>query len=89
MQVMQLRSTGQMDHKTAGLILSALQTASGNQRLTLFEPRKATDVVIDRGTVHATYMGGPQWVAEDFDDEVESEDEDAIGRRFRWLHREH
>lgn len=55
MQVMQLRSTGQMDHKTAGSILSALQTASGNQRLTLFVPRKATDVVIDRGTVHATY----------------------------------
>jgi hypothetical protein len=54
MQVMQLRSTGQMDHKTVGLILSALQTASGNQRLTLFEPRKATDVVIDRGTVDAT-----------------------------------
>jgi hypothetical protein len=79
MQGMQLRSTGQMDHKTAGSILYALQTASSNQRLTLFEPRKATDVVIDRGTVHATYRGGPQWVAEDFDDEVESEDEDAIG----------
>jgi hypothetical protein len=28
MQVMQLRSTGQMDHKTAGSILSALQTAA-------------------------------------------------------------
>ncbi len=78
MQVMQLLGTGQMEHKTAALMLYALQTASCNLRNTEFEARDATDVVIDRGDVHRTCMGGPQWFEEDFDDEAdEVEDEEA------------
>ncbi len=73
MKVMQMLGSGQMDHKTAGLMLYALQTASVNLRNTDFEARKATDVVIDRDTVAATCMNGPQWFVEDFD-EVEEED---------------
>jgi hypothetical protein len=79
MQVMQLLGTGQMEHKTAALMLYALQTASCNLRNTEFEARDATDVVIDRGDVHRTCMGGPQWFEEDFDgeaDEVEDEEVD-------------
>ena len=76
MQVMQLLSTGQMDHKTAGLMLYALQTASCNLRNTEFEAEDVTDVVIDRSTVNATCIGGPQWVEEDFEDEAEEAEDD-------------
>jgi hypothetical protein len=34
-----------------------------------------TDVVIDRDTVDATPIGGPEWFEEDFEDEVQDEDE--------------
>src|SRR5580700_3381156 len=81
MQVMQLLGTGQMEHKTAALMLYALQTASCNLRNTEFEAEDATEVVIDRGDVHRTCMGGPQWVEEDFDDvedEVEDEEDDIV-----------
>jgi hypothetical protein len=82
MQVMQLLGTGQMEHKTAALMLYALQTASCNLRNTEFEAEDATEVVIDRGDVHRTCMGGPQWFEEDFDgegDELECEQVDAEG----------
>ena len=76
MQVMQLLASGQMDHKTAGLMLYALQTASANLRNTEFEAGKVTDVVIDRDDVHRTCIKGPQWFAEDFEEEQEEEEED-------------
>jgi hypothetical protein len=75
MQVMELLSTGQMEHKTAALMLYALQTASCNLRNTEFEAEDVEDVVIDRSTVDRTCIGGPQWVEEDFDDEDDEEDE--------------
>jgi hypothetical protein len=76
MQVMQLLGSGQMEHRTAGLMLYALQTASVNLRNTNFEPVDVTEVVIDRGTVDATCIGGQQWDEDDFEDEVtDSEDE--------------
>jgi hypothetical protein len=75
MQVMQLLGSGQMEHKTAALMLYALQTASCNLRNTEFEAGDVTDVVIDPGTVDATCIGGPQWVEEDFDDEGEVEED--------------
>src|SRR5580698_9805416 len=79
MQVMELLGNGQMEHKTAALMLYALQTASCNLRNTEFEAEDATEVVIDRGDVHRTSMGGPQWFEEDFDDEADEveEEEDA------------
>jgi hypothetical protein len=79
MQVMQLLGTGQMEHKTAALMLYALQTASCNLRNTEFEAQKATDVVIDRSDVHRTIMGGPQWFEEDFDEEAEELEDEEVG----------
>jgi hypothetical protein len=76
MQVMELLSTGQMEHKTAALMLYALQTASCNLRNTEFEAEDVEDVVIDRSTVDRTCIGGPQWVEEDFDDQEEGGEED-------------
>jgi len=77
MQVMQLLAWGQMDHKTAGLLLYGLQTASANLRYADFEPEEPTDVVIRREDVAKTDIQGPQWDPEDFpppDDEDEDED---------------
>ncbi len=75
MKVMQMLGSGRMDHRTAGLMLYALQTASVNLRNAEFEASKATHVVIDRDDVHRTSIGGPQWFAQDFDDEDEGEEE--------------
>jgi hypothetical protein len=77
MKVIQMLGSGQLDHKTAGLMLYALQTASINLRNTEFEA-EVTDVVIDPDTVHATCINGPQWFEDDFaDDGDETEQETA------------
>jgi hypothetical protein len=78
MQVMQLLGTGQMEHKTAALMFYALQTASCNLRNTEFEAEDVTDVVIDRGDVDRTCMGGPQWLEEDFDDVEDVVEDEAV-----------
>jgi hypothetical protein len=77
MQIMQLLGSGQMEHKTAALMLYALQTASCNLRNTRFEASEVTDVVIDRDDVHRTSIGGPQWFEEDFEEEEGEAEEDA------------
>jgi hypothetical protein len=78
MKVIQMLGCGQMDHKTAGLILYGLQTASINLRNTNFEAKRVTDVVIDCDTLSATCIHGPQWFAEDFEgDEQENKAEAA------------
>jgi hypothetical protein len=77
MQVLQLLGSGQMDHKTAGLMLYGLQTASINLRNAEFEVDEATDVVIDRDDVHRTSIGGQQWFEEDF--HVKAEGDKAGG----------
>src|SRR5258706_8902761 len=80
MKVMQMLGSGRLDHKTAGLMLYALQTASCNLRNLDFEPSESTDVVIDRDDIHRTYIGGQQWFEEDFDDDAENEDEnESVG----------
>jgi hypothetical protein len=79
MKVIQMLASGRMDHKTAGLILYALQTASVNLRHADFEVNDVSDIVIDRDTVNATCINGPQWFEEDFDDEAteaEGEEDD-------------
>lgn len=78
MKVIQMLGAGRMDHKTGGLILYALQTASINLRNAEFEVDEATDVVIDRDDVHRTAIGGPQWFEEDFDDAAPEEEEDEV-----------
>jgi hypothetical protein len=76
MKVIQMLGCGQMDHKTAGLMLYALQTASINLRNTDFEAADVTDVVIDRDTVGATCINGPQWFEEDFEGDGEENEEE-------------
>ena len=79
MKVIQMLGSGTLDHKTAGLMLYALQTASINLRHTDFEAADPTDVVIDRDTVAATCIEGPQWFEDDFeaagDDDEEVDEE--------------
>jgi hypothetical protein len=77
MKVIQMLGSGRMDHKTAGLMLYALQTASANLRIADFEVETASDVVVDRDTVNATCLNGPQWFEEDFEDRMGSDEEDA------------
>jgi hypothetical protein len=77
MKVIQMLGSGRMDHKTAGLMLYALQTASINLRNAEFEASHVTDVVIDRDDVHRTCLKGPQWFEEDFESESEAEAEDG------------
>jgi hypothetical protein len=77
MQVLEQLAWGRMDHKTAGLMLYGLQTASINLRNTRLDVVDPTEVVIDRDTVHLTCIGGPQWVEEDFDEEEEDEESDV------------
>jgi hypothetical protein len=82
MKVIQMLGSGRMDHKTAGLILYALQTASVNLRNAQFEAEDATHVVIDRNDVHRTSIGGPQWFEEDFEEEAD-EEESADGDEIK------
>ena len=76
MKVIQMLGSGELEHKTAGLMLYALQTASINLRNTEFEADDVTDVVIDRDTVPATCINGQQWFEEDFEAENEEEAEE-------------
>jgi hypothetical protein len=80
MKVMQMLGSGRLDHRTAGLMLYALQTASHNLRNLSFEPSESTDVVIDRDDIHRTYIGGQQWFEEDFDEEEDENEAVAEGR---------
>ncbi|MGA8763831.1 MAG: hypothetical protein WB562_13280, partial [Candidatus Sulfotelmatobacter sp.] len=75
--VLEQLAWGRMDHKTAGLMLYGLQTASVNLRNMERDRVDPTDVVIDRDTVRWTRMDGPQWVEEDFDEEEEEQEEDG------------
>jgi hypothetical protein len=65
MQIMRLILSGQVEPKTAGLLLYALQTASSNLRRTNFEPYQP-HVVIDPSTVDQTVLGEDLWRREDF-----------------------
>lgn len=77
MKVIQMLASGSVDHKTAGLILYALQTASANLRNADFEVEDVSEIVIDRDTVSATSINGPQWFEEDFDDDDASEETES------------
>jgi len=81
MQVMRLILSGQLDSKTAGLLLYALQTASSNLSRINFEPAVKTRVVIDPRTVDQTPLGEDPWCREDFEEEeYEEEDQDEAAR---------
>ena len=77
MQIMRLIVAGQIDGKTAGLLLYALQTASANLPRVRFEPY-LHDVVLDPKTVDETPLQAHVWDDSDFvsaDDNNDDEDE--------------
>jgi hypothetical protein len=80
MQVLTMLGSGQIDPKTAGLMLYGLQTASCNLRHTTFEAQKATDVVIDPKSVGRTCLNDPQWFAHDFADAEGAKNESEPSR---------
>jgi hypothetical protein len=51
----------EVDHKTAALMLYALQTASMNLKRTSLEPQLPTQVVIDRESVANRPLGASAW----------------------------
>jgi hypothetical protein len=75
MQIMRLIIAGQIDHKTAGLLLYGLQTASANLARTNFNPY-AKDMVLDPDTVQQTPLNGHIWDDSDFDGIADDEDEE-------------
>ena len=75
MQVMRLLLTGEIEHRTAALMLYALQTASSNLSRTEFKPRPE-DVVIDRGAVPDTSLGDHAWYKQEFEDSQNEEDDE-------------
>ena len=72
MQIMRLILSGQVEPRTAGLLLYALQTASSNLRRTHFEPHQ-TRVIIDPSTVNQTVLGEDPWRREDFVENIRAE----------------
>jgi hypothetical protein len=83
MQIMRLLLTGQIEHKTASLLLYALQTASTNLRQTNFkpwvhevilDPRDAAESVLDQ-----THLRDD----EDFEEEEEEEEADEVEQEIR------
>jgi hypothetical protein len=79
MQVMRLLVSQQIEHKTASLLLYALQTASTNLRMTNFKPL-TNDVILDPRDVADTPLDEHIWEDEDFDetDEVQTAADRAI-----------
>src|SRR6202140_4817026 len=80
MQVMRLLVSQQIDHKTASLLLYALQTASTHLRMTDFKPY-IHEVILDPRDAANTPLDEHIWEDEDFEekkDEVEPEADRAI-----------
>jgi hypothetical protein len=76
MQIMRLLLTGQIEHKTASLLLYALQTASTNLRQTNFKPF-VHEVILDPRDAAASPLDETHiWEDEDFQEEEEEEEEE-------------
>ncbi len=60
-EVMRQLATQMIDHRTAALMLYALQIASTNVKFTSFEPEQPTQVVIDRECVAQRPLGASAW----------------------------
>jgi hypothetical protein len=74
MHITRLLIAGDIDSKTAGLVLYALQTASSNLHRTRFEPNMR-DVILDPSSVAQIPLGANAWDDADFFDEDEPADE--------------
>src|SRR5450432_1293824 len=68
MQIMRLIITGDLDSKTAGLLLYALQTASANLARTSFEPNRH-NVILNPADAGETLLGESVWRDEDYEEE--------------------
>jgi hypothetical protein len=86
MQIMRLLIAGQIEHKTAGLLLYALQTASSNLPRTQFDP-EMHHVILDTRAVGETPLGQVVWDDEDFDEAAEEDDETLNPARDRGIMR--
>ena len=75
MQIMRLLLTGQIEHKTASLLLYALQTASANLRLTNFKPFVHEVILDPRDAAQSPLDETQLWDDEDFEEEEEGLDE--------------
>jgi hypothetical protein len=76
MQIMRLIITGQIDTKSAGLLLYALQTASANLSRTTFNPNPH-DVILSPAAAHETLIGEHVWEDEDYQEDDEEEEEEG------------
>jgi hypothetical protein len=83
MQVMRLLVSQQIEHKTASLLLYALQTASNNLRMTNFKPL-TNDVILDPRDVANTPLDEHIWEEDDFDPD-KNEAETAADRAIEEL----
>jgi hypothetical protein len=76
MQIMRLIITGELDSKTAGLLLYALQTASANLSRTTFEPDHH-DVILNPAEAGETLLGESVWEDEDYEEEEDQDEEEG------------
>ena len=72
MQIMRLLLTQQIEHKTASLLLYALQTASSNLRTTKFDPY-LHNVILDPRDAAITPLKECAWDDDEFEEEEEAE----------------
>src|SRR5579864_3701848 len=84
MQVMRLLISQQIDHKTASLLLYALQTASTNLRTTNFKPF-IHEVILDPRDVANTPLNSHVWDDEDFEENDDEEEETDADRAIAAL----
>ena len=82
MQIMRLLLTGQIEHKTASLLLYALQTASTNLRLTNFNPLVHQVILDPRDAAESSLDEMHLWEDEDFEEE-EEEEVDEVEQEIR------
>ena len=73
-QVMRLVLNHDIDYKTAGLLLYALQTASSNLRQTKFEAYRH-DVILDPRDASDTLLGEKVWEDSDFEEDDDDDPE--------------
>jgi len=76
MQIMRLLLTGQIEHKTASLLLYALQTASTNLRQTNFKPFVHEVILDPRDASESPLDETHLWDDEDFEPEEDDEEVD-------------
>ena len=82
MQIMRLLLTGQIEHKTASLLLYALQTASTNLRQTNFKPWVHEVILDPRDAAESILNQTDLWDDEDFEEE-EEEEVDEVEQEIR------